>query len=102
MAFMSEIDFCGTIGPEERFYGYIVGLHLEHAEGDLELPAKAYARFEYGNTTSVWLVPDYELFRILSEHLKQNAWCRLETDDNGYNKVWIEKLKDGTWSVSLP
>ena len=97
------VKYLGMIGPEEKFYGYIVGLSLER--GDLpdspDVPARMFARFEYSDWTSVAEVPDFELFRLLAGHLKANAEMRAEFGDWGYSKVWISK-KNGKWSVELP
>jgi len=98
-----HIDNMGVIGPEAKFYGYIVGLQIER--GDLpdspEVPARMFARFENSGTTSVWEVPDHKLFRTLASHMADNAQMRDEHDDWGYSKLWIEKKK-GEWVVDLP
>ncbi len=93
-----------VITETEQFYGYLVGLHVEHeAEPDLDgtVSPKLYANFEYGTEASVWEVPDLELFKILAEHLCQMAWARRENAEYGYEKLWIKKV-DGRWHVDLP
>lgn len=96
-------DSIQMIGAERDFYGYIVGLQLER--GDLpespDIPARMFARFEYGARTTVWEIPDHKLFRALSKHLCDNAQMRDEHEDYGYSKLYIEK-KDGEWEVDLP
>ncbi|PTX99278.1 hypothetical protein DB345_02560 [Spartobacteria bacterium LR76] len=99
---MREFEF-GTIGEKSKFYGYIVGLSIER--GDLpdspEVPDKMFARFEYGGKTTVYRVPDWELFSILAKHLCDNARMRNEHGDYGYAKLYIEKSSEG-WLVDLP
>lgn len=92
-----------VIGKEAKFYGYIVGLHLEPGNDPLEeqTPTRMYATFEYGSGQTIWEVPDFELFRLLSEHLNNNAHMRSEHGDYGYSKLWIEFKADG-WDVDLP
>lgn len=92
-----------VIGEEERFYGYITGLGVERSSGlcDEPVPTRLYATFEYGATTTVWLVPDHELFAILGRYLAEMAEMRHEHDDYGYSKLWIGR-KGGRWNVFLP
>jgi len=63
-----------TIGPEQRFYGYITGLGIEnwHASGS-PMPRRLFATFEYNGKSEIWIVPDEELFEILSSHLNKMA-----------------------------
>jgi len=53
-----------VIGHEAKFYGYIVGLHLEPNSDRIgtETPTKMFATFEYGSGQTVWEVPDFDLF----------------------------------------
>ena len=93
----------GRIGHEAKFYGYIVGLEIER--GDLpdspEVPKRMFARFEYGAKSTVWEVPDSDLFALLANHMVGNATMRNVHDDYGYSKLWIER-KEGQWIVDLP
>ena len=97
------VNYLGRIGPEEKFYGYVVGLSLERGDlpGSPDVPARMFARFEYSGRTSVAEVPDFELFEILAAHLKANAQWRAEEGDWGYSKVWISR-RNGKWRVELP
>ena len=72
------VNHLGRIGPEEKFYGYVVGLSLERGDlpGSPEVPARMFARFEYSGRTWVAEVPDFELFELLTAHLKANARWR--------------------------
>lgn len=92
-----------VIGHEEKFYGYIVGLHLEPSTDDLhaETPTKMFATFEYNNDQKTWEVPDFDLFCQLAGYLKDNAQMRYEHGDYGYAKLWIERKGD-EWDVDLP
>jgi hypothetical protein len=92
-----------VIGTDEHFYGYITGLGIESCPnlGDGPVPSTLYATFEYGSETTVWVVPDHELFALLAEHLKNMAFERHTTDAYGISKLWIGK-RDGRWSVDLP
>jgi hypothetical protein len=92
-----------TIGTGEHFYGYLTGLGVGGTlEDSWEHDLNLYAMFEYNGARSVWIVPDSELFEILSKHLCSMAWYRKNaSDDFGYNKLWIE-FKDGKWIVELP
>lgn len=91
------------IGAESKFYGYITGIGIEHCPDPCvqPIPATLYATFEYGGETTVWVVPDHELFGILARHLADMAVMRHEHGDYGYAKLWIGK-KDGRWDVDLP
>lgn len=89
------------IGPEEHFYGYVIGLSIEPWTDEGEVPERLLVTFEYGERQQVWEVPDLELWTILWEHLHGNGWHRKNTDDYGYGKVWIEK-KEGAWVVDVP
>jgi hypothetical protein len=92
-----------TIGPEKRFYGYITALGIEnwHNAPNDPMPRRLFATFEYNGKTNVWIVPDEDLFKILSSHLNDMAWHYKNTDEYGYAKLWIEK-RDGEWHVDLP
>lgn len=89
-----------TILPEAQFYGYLVGLSLER--GDLgyskEYPGRMYARFEYQDQSETYVVPDWELFTVLSSHLCDNARVRAQLGNYGFAKLWIEKTTAG-WEV---
>lgn len=91
----------GTIGPASRTYGYLVGLALER--GDLgyskKFPGRMFARFEYLDKTSVFIVPDWELFELLSKHLSESARVRSQSGNYAYEKLSIAKGADG-WTVS--
>lgn len=89
-----------TIGPAERFYGYIIGLQIERSPDDA-IGRRLYATFEYNGEVTVWRVPDPDLFQILSRHLCSMAESRTSGDDYGYDKLWI-KHDAGKWDVSLP
>lgn len=60
-----------------------------------------FARFEYSGTTTVWQVPDSDLFSLLAKHMVDNAVMRDVHEDWGYSKLWIEK-KGTEWHVDLP
>ena len=92
--------FRGVIGETERFYGYIRGLHYEHAKEDEE-EGSLRAVFEYDNGVTIWEVPDMELFSILHGHLYEMANELKENGNWGYSKLWIKK-ENGRWSVTLP
>jgi hypothetical protein len=91
-----------VIGPEEKFYGYIIGLGIGVSDplNDYQ-DRNLYALFEYNCVRSTWIVPDEKLFKILSKYLCGDAWIIKNTDDHGYNKLWIEQ-KEGKWIVNLP
>jgi len=93
-----------VIGPEEKFYGYIIGLASEPWDEESKVSTRMYATFEYNNERTVYRVPDASLFEILSGHLCGMAAVRERTggDDYGYDKLWIQKRSDGNWSVQLP
>jgi hypothetical protein len=91
--------FRGVIGEEERFYGYIRGLHYEHAEEGKEGSLRAV--FEYAYEVTIWEVPDMELFSILHGHLYEMANELKENGNWGYSKLWIKK-ENGRWSATLP
>jgi hypothetical protein len=91
-----------TIGEEAKFYGYIVGLSVGLCDaGTEQLDRHPYVMFEYNDQRNVWIVPDDNLFGILSRYLVKTAWERKNIDGCGHNKVWIEK-RNGRWEVSLP
>jgi len=92
-----------VIGNEERFYGYITGLGLEAKYDPLYcgIP-KLYATFEKGDETEVWIVPDWYLFRILSDHLVSMAETRESGEEYGYDKLWISRPEGSGWIVDLP
>ncbi|SRR5258708_3238804 len=101
-----------VIGSKEQFYGYIVslGVGLEREETiednagchiELHDDRRLYAMFEYNGHRQVWVVPDAELFRLLATHLYSMARTRDNTDDYGYDKLWISK-ETGAWKVDLP
>ena len=80
-----------TIGEEEKFYGYIIGLQVESCPTDDRVGDKLYATFEYRGKPTVWRVPDAELFRILSEFLCGMAQDRAGGAGYGCCKLWIKK-----------
>lgn len=88
------------IGPEKKFYGYIIGVSLERSSDDLmaDVPKKMFARFESGQSTTVYEVPDIELFAELTHRLRRNAQMRAEHGDYDYEKLFIEKTANG-WDV---
>jgi hypothetical protein len=97
-----SIEFL-EIGPEEKFYGYIIGLGIERSDDldDSRCPDRMFARFEYGGKVSIYEVPDSKLFAELAKHLVDNAVMRDEHGDYGYAKLVIKKV--GTqWNVDLP
>jgi hypothetical protein len=85
------------IQEEERRYGYIKGIYIND-EIDIIQNRGLYVVFENNN---VWKVPDLELFKLLSQKLIEDAWIIENTDDHGYNKLYISK-KNGKWEVELP
>lgn len=91
-----------VIGPEEKFYGYLIGLRIADCEssGD-DIPMGLFAKFEIGSVTEEWQVPDWELFSQLTPHLIANARMRDEHGEYGYDKLLIKK-EVGEWFVSLP
>ena len=90
------------IGHEAKFYGYIVGLHLEPNPDVLgDPPRRLFATFEYGGSQTTWEVPDHKLFRALAQYLSDDAQVRNEHGEYGYAKLWIE-WKEGQWDVDLP
>lgn len=92
-----------TITESEAFYGYIIGLQIERCPEpgpESTVGSKLFAIFEYGADSSVWEVPDLNLFLMLSHHLYRMAKSRHTTDDYGYEKLRIKK-EQGTWSVSI-
>lgn len=89
-----------TIGEDEHFYGYITAIGVERSDAD-QIGRRLFATFEYNDVTTVYQVPDEKLFEILAMYLCQMAWHRKNTDDYGYEKLWIEK-KDSKWIVDLP
>src|SRR6185369_13349451 len=54
-----------TIGEEEKFYGYVIGLQVERHPEPKPVGTRLYATFEYNGEVSVWEVPDPKLFEIL-------------------------------------
>jgi hypothetical protein len=87
------------IGESEKFYGYIIGLQVERCPTD-QVSQKLLAIFEYNDQQTLWIVPDIELFRILSGHLCSMAEWRSK-GDFGYSKLWIKK-QDDKWSANVP
>ncbi len=92
-----------TIGEEAHFYGYITGVGVERCPepGNDQIPQRLDATFEYNGKTSVWIVPDHDLFKQLAKHLVDTAVMRNEHGDYGYAKLWISK-KNGERDVDLP
>jgi hypothetical protein len=91
-----------TIGPEEKFYGYITGIGIsQNFEIEDGFASKMYVTFEYRNITTAYLVPDPELFSILSTHLISMALQRSISDSYGFQKLCISKHND-RWIVDLP
>jgi hypothetical protein len=90
-----------TIGPEERFYGYITGIGIEHNyDPDTGTP-RMYATFENNGEVSVWIVPDPMLFMLLSIRLLNMAESRFEGDGYGYEKLCIYKTPMA-WNLDNP
>jgi hypothetical protein len=91
------------LDDETRFYGYITGLFIKYDD----VKEKNYkerglfAVFEYNDITEIWEVPDLELFNLLFRKLFEDGWFVKNTDDHGYNKLYISK-KNGKWEVELP
>lgn len=89
-----------SITAAATLYGHLVGLSLER--GDLKyskaFPGKMYARFEYLDQTTTYLVPDWELFTILANHLCNNAQNRAQSGNYEFARLWI-KNTDAGWSV---
>src|SRR5437667_9505237 len=92
-----------VIGEQPHFYGYITGIGVERCRdpGSGPIPQRLYAAFEYNGETSVWVVPDHELFQQLAKQLVDMAVMQDEHGDYGYAKLWISR-KDGRWDVDLP
>lgn len=98
---ITDVEIAGTIAEKESFYGYIIGLWVEpEYDPDRRAPSKLYARFEYSGSSRVWLIPDYDLFKVLTSHLADMARMR-SCDGYGMEKLWIGK-KDGKWVADLP
>ncbi|HEY3662688.1 MAG TPA: hypothetical protein VGL24_06000 [Chthoniobacterales bacterium] len=72
-----------VIGPEARLYGYITGVGIapNPDSHDDPVPQHLYAMFEYNGKSSVWVVPDHELFAQLARHLIDMAATRSEHCD---------------------
>ena len=87
------------ITKESKFYGYLTGIHLGSFDSP-ETTNTIFAPFEYNGLTT-WQVPDFELFKILTDYLCDGVQERYESDGFGRIKLWIEK-KDGKWIVELP
>ncbi len=85
-----------TIGKFPKFYGYITGIGVENDGGE-----RLLATFEYNDEVTVWIVPDERLFKLLADHLCGMAWSRIQAEEYGMNKVWIEFYQDA-WRVTLP
>ena len=101
---MTDTQLVPTIGEASRFYGYITGIGVERCPGPLAddpVPSRLYASFEYHGETTVWCVPDPELFAILSGHLLSMAAMRSQHHSYGYSKLWIGR-EGGRWQVDLP
>jgi hypothetical protein len=100
-----KIEKLPTLGEHEAFYGYIVGLGIESNVDSVsgKIGTRFYASFAYGGETKVWLVPDPELFKLLSDYLCGMVRIRWDSrgDDYGYGKLWIKKVS-GKWNVQLP
>lgn len=90
-----------VIGPEARFYGYIAGLDVEVEEN--ERPDRRFhAVFGYNGEYTMWIVPDAELFKLLTDYLWKQAACIQEKcgTGSGEYKLWIERKGD-KWIVEL-
>ncbi len=100
---MSRVIDLPVIGEMAHFYGYITGIGVERVPepGVEPVPSRLYATFEYNGETSVWLVPDHELFEQLAQHLVETAVMRGEHGDYGYAKLWISR-ENGKWDVDIP
>ena len=95
----SQPELIPVIGEEEFFYGYIISLWV--APNILETEdRRLYAFFEYGASVQIFQIPDAKLFSILAKHLCNMAWVRHNTDDYGYEKLWIRKGLGG-WEVEV-
>ena len=91
-----------TISTKPKFYGYIVGLHLQpNEDADVSTAPQMFATFEYSSGPKTYIVPDPDLFRMLAYHLCDNGQMRYEHGQFGYAKLWIEMTSEG-WSVTLP
>ena len=95
------------IEESEKFYGYIKSLQIIASHNALR---GMYVSFGYGGLIdgsyaacedTIWKVPCVKLFKILSEKLLEDAWIIENTDDVGYQKLYIMKQGD-QWKVELP
>ena len=89
-----------TIGEDEKFYGYIIGLQVERCPTE-RVGKLLVATFEYRDEVKMWIVPDPRLFKILAGYLCSMAEFRVGGEDYGYSKLWI-KRQNGKWDVRLP
>jgi len=85
------------IGPEQTFYGYPVGVHLEEDENGSGM---LYATFEYDDERTSYVVPDLGLFRILASAVQTNAYF-IKEGKGMQLKLWIAK-KHGKWLTEEP
>jgi hypothetical protein len=95
------------IEESEKFYGYIKSLQIIASD---DVFRGMYVTFGYGGMVdgyyaacedTIWKVPCVKLFKILSEKLLEDAWIIENTDDVGYQKLYIMKQGD-EWKVNLP
>ena len=91
----------------EQFYGYIKSLQIIASHDAFR---GMYVTFGYGGMVdgyyvackdTIWKVPCFKLFKILSEKLLEDAWIIENTDEVGYQKLYIMKQGD-QWKVELP
>jgi len=97
--FATAITLLPIIGIEARFYGYITvsGLRTVPSRAVNQFP-RLYATSQYNGKTSVWILPDHELFRQLAKQLVDTAVLRTEHGDYAYAQLWIS-TKDERWDV---
>lgn len=92
-------NFRGVIGEKLWGYGFIRGLHYEHAEED-EDEGSLRVVFENDDAVTIWEIPDMELFWLLHGHFYQMADDLKESGDWAYSTLWIKK-ENGEWNIKL-
>src|SRR4051794_31941870 len=97
-----------AISDELNYYGFITGLGVERVPEwtvTAIISDRLYATFEWEGETSVWLVPDSELFGELAPHLVRMADSRcsiegLGAGEYGESQLWIGRTDD-RWEVAV-
>jgi hypothetical protein len=93
------------------FKGYLVALSIGTGEGcirhydrlvDGGQENEMFVCTGYNNKQTWYLVPDLDLFRLLSEELINCAHERITTDGPGIGKFWVSWTDEGGWDVGMP